>query len=63
MPPPLADQFEQPPPGMLIVLMCPQVISQLIDARGQQCDLHFWRPGIPLVTTKILDKTLFFSFA
>ena len=43
------DHLQQPAAGMMVLLMRLQMLIQVIDARRQQCDLHFRRTGIALM--------------
>src|SRR5438105_13382228 len=46
----LADHLEQPAAGRVVLLMRLKVLVQLGDALGQQCDLHFGRARVFLVS-------------
>src|SRR6185369_8067169 len=57
-PAPLAHELEQPAPRMVILGMRLEVIGEIGDALGQDCDLNFWRTGIAGFGRILLDKLL-----
>jgi hypothetical protein len=60
-PPALADHDQQTPAGGVILLVALQVFSQMVDALGEQRDLHVCRTRVFLVQLECFDR-LFFSF-
>jgi len=63
MPPALPNQLEQTAPGMLVVLVELEVFYKMVDAGGQQRDLHLWRTGIRDMAMVFLDYRVFLVFA
>lgn len=47
---------------MVVVSMLPQMFGKLVDALGQQCDLHFRRAYITGVCLKLADDLRFCIF-
>lgn len=45
----LPDEHEQPSTRVVILLVDLQMIRQMIDSRGEECNLHLWRSGVGLV--------------
>jgi len=52
----LAHQLEQAAAARFIVFIGTQVLGQLVDAIGQDGNLHFGRTGISIVPMKILNR-------
>jgi hypothetical protein len=52
---PLANHHEQTPPGMLIVLVGLEMLSQPVDPLRQQSDLNLGRPSITPVYAVLFD--------
>jgi len=55
----LADHHEQAAAGTMVFLIVLEVLGQVIDALGQQRNLHIGRTGIPLVQLEILNRFRF----
>ena len=47
------DHFKQATTGVIVVLVCLEVLGQVFDACGQQGDLHFRGTGIVRNATEI----------
>src|SRR3954452_19594886 len=47
-----ADQHQQPAARVVVVLVLAQVLGQVVDAAGQQRDLHLGGPGVVLVAAE-----------
>lgn len=45
-PPPLADQHEQPAPGVVVLSVPSKMLGDLVDALGHQGYLDFGGPGV-----------------
>jgi hypothetical protein len=58
-PPPLANHYQQTTAGAVILLVGLQVLGQMVDALGQQRDLHVGRTGILLVRLECLNRLSF----
>src|SRR5712664_1750424 len=43
-----AHHSQQPATGMMVFYVGLEMIGQVVDARGKQCDLHFGRAGVGL---------------
>src|SRR5690348_576974 len=52
----LADHLQQPATRGVILLVRAEVLGQLVDARGQDRDLHFRRTGVFIVNLVIRDE-------
>jgi hypothetical protein len=52
----LPNKLEQSPPARLIFLVDPQMIGQLLDAAGQDGDLHFRGTGIRIMAMIVRDQ-------
>jgi len=57
--PPLANQFQQAPAGMVVLDMRLKVLGQISDALAQDSDLDFGRPRVGGMDLKSLDNFLF----
>jgi hypothetical protein len=57
--PPLANQFQQTPAGMVVLHMRFKVLRQISDALAQDSDLNFGRPRVGGMDLKTLDNFLF----
>jgi hypothetical protein len=55
---PLSDHFQQSPPGMVILPVSLQVLSQALDPPGQKRNLHFRRTGVLFVNPERFDDPL-----
>ena len=53
------SHLEQPPAGVEVLAMRPQVLGQVIDASGEQGDLDFGRAGILIVDLIFFDDFWF----
>src|SRR5215510_8234329 len=54
--PALADQHQQAPAGVMVLLVRLEMIRQTVDALGEQRDLHFGRPGVPIMCFELIDE-------
>src|SRR5262245_28049680 len=54
----LADQHQQAPAGVVVVLVGLEVVGQPVDALGQERDLNFGRARVAVVCLELLDETL-----
>ena len=54
-----ADHLEQPTPRCMVLLVSLEMITEVINPLGQQCDLHLGRPGVILVYPKLFNDLLF----
>jgi hypothetical protein len=54
----LTDHLEKTTAGMVILLVRPQVLGELINAPGKDCDLHFRGARIGFVGLEILNNLL-----
>jgi hypothetical protein len=54
-----ADELEQSTPRGVILFMRVEMSPKVIDAFGDERDLHFGRPGVLLVDLVIFDNILF----
>jgi hypothetical protein len=54
-----ADQFQQTPAGGMVFFMNIEMLAELIDARGNQRDLHFRRAGVFIVNLVLVNNLLF----
>src|SRR5436190_24383002 len=52
---PLADHLQQAAPAGVILLVLAHVLVQLVDASGEQRDLHFRRAGVTLLAPELVD--------
>jgi hypothetical protein len=59
LPTSLADQFEQAPARVFIVFVSAQMVRELVNAAGQQRNLHLWRPCVIGVEMVFLDQAFF----
>src|SRR5690606_2059597 len=53
---PLADHLVHAPARVVILLVHPQMLGQLVDARRQDRDLHLGRAGVAFVLLKLGDN-------
>ena len=51
----LANQLEQPPPGVVILRVHLEVLGEVVDAVAEKRDLHFRRPCIAVVSSVRAD--------
>ena len=58
----LTYQLEQPPARRFVVLVAAQVLGQLQNALGEQCNLHLGRPGVTLVAVIFTNYRFFYFF-
>ena len=58
----LADHLEQATAGMVVVLVFLEVLVQVVDALGQQSDLHLGGTGVALVNRVLGDDFSFGHF-
>src|SRR5262249_8646388 len=56
---PLTDHHEQPTPAGVIFLVHTQMLSQLIDPRREQGNLHFRRTGVRFLAPVFADDLRF----
>ena len=49
------NHLDQATAGVVILGVLLEVAVQLVDASGQQCNLHFWGAGVVLATGVIRD--------
>src|SRR5690606_2818641 len=56
--PPLPDHLVKSAPGVVVLLVHPQVLGQLVDAGGQNGHLHLRRTGVALMLLKVGDDAL-----
>jgi hypothetical protein len=54
-----AHQLQQSAPGGVILFVRVEMLSKLIDSRGQKRDLHFGGPGIFIVNLVLANDLLF----
>jgi hypothetical protein len=54
-PPTLADELQEPPPAVEVLLVRLEVLGEHVDALGEQRHLHLGRAGIGLVGAVLLD--------
>jgi hypothetical protein len=59
-PPPLADEHEEPAPGMVVLLVDLEMIGEVVDPLGQDGHLDIRRAGIGLVPLELFDDLLLF---
>lgn len=57
-----ADHLEQATAGMVVVLVLLEVLVQVVDALGQQSDLHLGGTGVALVDRVLGDDFSFGHF-
>jgi hypothetical protein len=57
---PLTDQLQESPPGMMIFLVCLEVLRQILDARRQQGNLNLRGARVVFVDLKLSDYSLSF---
>ena len=53
----LTDHQQQTTVGMMILRMGLEMLVQVVDARGQQSDLHLRGASVALVTSILLDDS------
>ncbi len=58
--PSLADQFQKPPSGMMILFVSFEMVGQVRDPLSKQSNLYLGRASVTLVSTKARDYFLFF---
>src|SRR5919198_99991 len=56
--PPLADQHQQAPAGVVVLHVRLEVLGEPVDALGQERDLDLGRPGVALVSLELRDQAL-----
>src|SRR5207248_6004502 len=61
-PPALADELEQSAPRVVVLLVRLEVLGQVMDALGEQRDLHLRRAGVALVGAELLHYSRFAAF-
>src|SRR5262245_40238116 len=54
---PLIDHIQQAATRRVIALVGAEMLTETIDACGQQCNLHFRRAGVLLVASILLDNS------
>src|SRR5262245_35029607 len=54
-----SDELEQAAPRVMVLRVRAEMLRQLVDARGQQCDLHLRRAGVGLTLAVLADDLLF----
>ena len=52
---------DQAAAGVEVLAVFPEVLGEVFDARGEQCDLHFGRAGVILVGTELFDDFCFIN--
>jgi hypothetical protein len=62
MSPALTNHLEQAASRVLVVFVKLEMLCQLIDAGGQQRDLHFRRAGIIGCTAILVNNGFFLAF-
>ena len=55
----LTDQLEQPTAAVVVLLVNLKVVSEVVDALGEQRDLDLRRASVPFGATKLLDDLRF----
>src|SRR5207248_6492855 len=53
-PPALADELEQAAAGVMVLLVRLEMLGEVMDALGEQCDLDLRRAGISFVRAELL---------
>src|SRR6478736_5861449 len=48
-------QHQEPSPAVMVLLVDLQVLGEVVDAVGEQCDLHLGRTGVGLVQSMLSD--------
>lgn len=51
----LANQHQQAAARVEVLRVDLEVLGQLLDALGEQCDLHFGRTGVAIARLELLD--------
>jgi hypothetical protein len=62
MPAALADEFKQPAPAVLIVLVGLEMLGKLVNTGRQNGDLNLGRTGIPCVKMVLAYDGVFLCF-
>src|SRR5438067_5157045 len=57
------DEHQESPPTVVVLLVDLQVVGELVDALGQQRDLHLRRPGVGVVDLVLADRRGFVRHA
>jgi hypothetical protein len=57
--PPLPDDLEKPPTGMMVFFVGAKMFGQVSDTLGKERDLHFRRTRVPFVSLELIDDFLF----
>src|SRR5438270_741686 len=58
--PALRDHLEQPPARVVVLLVSLEVLGQLVDALGEQSDLHLRRAGVAFVRPVLVDDAFLY---
>lgn len=58
----MVDYFDQVMMGVVIFDVGFEVVVQVVDVCGQQCDLYFWRIGVVCVVSVFGDNGSFGCF-
>ena len=61
--PPTPDQHQQAAPRVMILFMGLQVLGQVLNALGEQSDLHLSRPRVGVVAAVLSDRCRFVRHA
>src|SRR5688572_18611604 len=51
-----ADELQEAAAGMMILRVRLEVLSEVGNAVREECDLHFWRPGIGVMDAILVDE-------
>ena len=54
------NHLEQTASGVMVVLVCFEVLGQVVDPLSQKGDLHLGRTGIPFMLGILLDNSVLF---
>src|SRR5688572_25544984 len=49
------DQLQKAAAGVVILRVRLEVLGQIADAVREECNLHFWRPGIGVMDAILVD--------
>src|SRR5687768_3980933 len=51
-----SDQLEKPAAGVMVLRVGLEMLGQVANAVREECDLHFWRPGICVMDAIRVDE-------
>lgn len=57
------NHLEQTASGVMVVLVCFEVLGQVVDSLGEDCDLYLCGTGVGVMQSVLFDYLSFFFFS